>query len=172
MKIQFSTRIEKPVDVVWHLLAEDFSSIHKWSNQVASAQPLVEGNPVEGCDHEGRICTFNAGPEGFHAKERITRFDAENHRLEFVVEPIGASAALPLKKNNVVFDLRALDANTTEFVWTATPELKAHGYALYPLLKVGLLKSFKDLAGEFKVWAEGKAEQSASPTLEPQAALA
>jgi hypothetical protein len=48
--------------------------------------------------------------------------------------------------------------NATRANWDATPELKAHCYVLYPLLKMGPGKAFGDILKELKTCAENQVQ--------------
>ncbi|MEM6994126.1 MAG: SRPBCC family protein [Myxococcota bacterium] len=154
MKIDVVTQIARPIDEVWALVADDFTSIQRWSASVVTSDVLTDVTPADGSPVSGRYCTFTDDPKGFGAREEITSYDKENHVLKFDVEPMNAPAALPLRKNHVVLTLRALGPSETEVRWVAEPELKAHGYVLYPMLKLGLAKAFRGILGELKKYAE------------------
>ncbi len=154
MKIEIVTRIACPIAEVWKLAAEDFTSVQTWSASVVTSKALPNAADAVDAPMGGRYCTFTDDPEGFGAREMITKFDANNHHLEFDVVPVNAPAAIPLKKNRVVLTLTALGPSETELRWVATPELKPHGYVMYPLVKLGLTKSFRGIVAELKSYAE------------------
>lgn len=154
MNIEVTTQIHVPIADLWRLVADDFTGIQHWASSVVSAVPLTDVESSEDAPVAGRFCAFTPDPDGFGAREVITSYDRADYHLEFDFEPVNAPRALPVRKNQVHIDLRPVDAGTTELRWTATPELKAHGYALYPLLKVGLTRAFKGLVQELKDHAE------------------
>lgn len=156
MKSKTTITIARPIDEVWHLVAEDFTSIARWSESVVTSDPLEPEGALEGATMGGRYCTFTPDPNGFGAKEMITEFDRANFTLRFDVEPVNAPAALPIKANHVTLTLKKVGASQTEVVWIAEPELKFHGYLLYPMLAIGLRKSFQGILEELKTHAEGQ----------------
>ncbi|MEM7157475.1 MAG: SRPBCC family protein [Myxococcota bacterium] len=165
MKVSVSTRINRPIDDVWALVADDFTSIQTWSESVITSNPLADAPSVDGSPLGGRYCTFTDDPEGFGAREQITKYDKKNYRLEFDVEPVNAPGAIPLRKNQVTLTLTKLGPTETEIEWVASPELKPHGYLMYPMLKVGLAKSFRGILAELKTYAESQDANAQRPHL-------
>lgn len=166
MDIHVTTRIARNIDDVWRLLADDFTAVQFWADSVVSAVPLEGIEPVGESPSAGRYCTFTDDPDGFAAREEITHYDKSNHVLRFDFEPVNAPGALPVKANHVEIQLEAVSPNETKLTWKSSPDLKAHGYLLYPMLKMGLSKSFLGLVDDFKAFAEAEAsEGKAKPQL-------
>jgi hypothetical protein len=161
MEIQVKTRIQRNIDDVWTQFADEFTQIAVWSDSVVESVPL-SGDGAGGAPMAGRVCSFTDDPNGFKARETILAYDRDAHTLVFDVVPIDAPAALPLRKNVVTVTLTETGSGETELVWTAVPELKAHGYLLYPAVKAGMTKAFRNIVAEFKAYAEGGALQAAS----------
>ena len=153
MKIEAVTQIDRPIEDVWALVADDFTSIQRWSASVFTSDPIEAAEADGSAPVAGRYCTFTEDPKGFGAREVIRKYDKANHRLEFDVVPVNAPAAVPLKQNHVVLTLEALGPSTTRVRWVATPELKAHGYLMYPMVKLGLGKAFRGILKELKEFA-------------------
>ena len=59
-------------------------------------------------------------------------------------------------KNNVDITVLEVGPGESEVIWEASPDLKAHGYVMYPMLKLGLNNAFGGLLGELKAYAEGR----------------
>jgi hypothetical protein len=154
MNINVTTRIARPIDDLWALVADDFTGIANWTKSVVSAVELTDAPVAEGAPSAGRLCRFTDDPAGFGAREAITSYDKANWRLEFDFEPVNAPMWPPVKRNHVVITLSELGPKETELRWEASPELKPHGYVLYPVLKMALTKAFRDLLKELKVHAE------------------
>lgn len=154
MNIDITTTIARPIEEVWKLAADDFTSVQQWSASVVTSQALPPAPSADGAPMGGRYCTFTDDPEGFGAREEITKYDKANFHLEFDVVPVNAPAAIPLKRNHVVLTLKALGPSQTEVRWVATPELKPHGYLMYPVVKLALTKSFRGILAEMKAHAE------------------
>ena len=154
MKIELKTYISCPIDDVWAIAADDFTGIQRWSESVVTSEALRDLDAVGESPMAGRYCTFTDDPDGFAARETITHYDKANHVLKFDVVPVHAPKALPLHKNQVELSLRALGPSETELRWVVVPDLKPHGYLLYPMLKFGLAKSFRGILAELKQYAE------------------
>lgn len=153
MQVTTAIEIARPIDEVWSLVADRFTEIQSWAASVIVSRPLEEA-PATDAPMAGRFCQFTDDPNGFSARETITGYDRDNYRLDFEVVPVNAPKALPLKKNNVTITLRQVSPSQTEVRWTAVAELKAHGYLLYPMLKIGVTKQFHGLLEELKAYAE------------------
>lgn len=153
MNIEVTTDINAPIETVWKLLADDFTSIQTWSESVITSNPLEVTGP-SGAPMGGRYCTFTDDPNGFGARETITRYDRNAWTLAFDVEPVNAPKAIPIVRNHVTVTLEQRGANETHLRWTVVPELKSFAYVMYPLVKMGLRKAFKGIIGELKSYAE------------------
>lgn len=160
MKINVETTIARPIEDIWSLVADDFTSIQRWSESVITSDVLADTAAVDGAPVAGRYCTFTDDPEGFAAREAITRYDRANFVLEFDVEPVNAPRGLPLIRNHVTITLEALSPSQTKLRWEAEPVLKLHGVLLYPLLKAGMAKSFRGIIEELEAYAEAEGERS------------
>lgn len=145
MKLNITVDIDRPIDDVWTLLAEDFTSIAAWYDPVVRSYELPSTPVLEGASCAGRVCEFTEDPDGLKAVEEIVEYDAEGRRLSIDVRVENAGALLPVARNHATFWLERLDDGGTRVHFEATPTLKPHGLLLYPLLKHGLTKSFRDL---------------------------
>lgn len=161
MTVVVTTRVRRPIDAVWRLLADDFTSVRSWSASVVTSEPLTDVDGATESPMAGRYCTFTDDPEGFGAREVITKYDRAGFHLEFDVHPVNAPAALPIRSNHITVTLHAMGPTETEVRWVAAPVLKPHAYLLYPIVKWGLAKSFRDILGELKAYAEGEASSTA-----------
>ena len=161
MRIEAVIQIDRNIDDVWKLAADDFTSIAQWSTSVFTSDPIEDEAADGDAPMAGRYCTFTEDPKGFAARETIRTYDKANHTLEFDVVPVNAPAALPMKKNRVVMTLTALGPSSTEVRWVATPELKPHGYLMYPMVRLALGKAFRGILKELKDYAEGRTAAAA-----------
>lgn len=144
MKLLKTIVINQPVEKVWQVAAEDFANAGKWMSGVVHSQ---------GTDC-GRVCTLQNKPDGLQAIENITRFDSDNHILEFEVFPKAKSGpGLPIVKNTVKLELHKQGAKTEVF-WHSDVELKFVGKLLYPILRLGLGSAFGHLLNDLKVFVE------------------
>lgn len=163
MKIEVTTDINAPIETVWKLLADDFTSIQTWSESVITSNPLEVNGPSD-APMAGRYCTFTDDPNGFGARETITAYDRETWTLAFDVEPVNAPKAIPIVRNQVTVTLEQRGPSETHLRWIVVPELKPFAYVMYPLVKMGLRKSFKGIIGELKIYAE--AGRASAPNLD------
>ncbi len=154
MKIDLKTQISCPIDELWAQVADDFTAIERWSETVITSQALHPDESVSGSPMAGRYCTFTDDPDGFAARETITYYDKHDYVLKFDVVPVHAPKAIPIRKNQVEVTLRAHGPGETELRWVVAPDLKPHGYLLYPMVKLGLSKSFRGILDELKEYAE------------------
>ena len=137
MNISRTIEIEKPAADVWRVLADDFDQINQWMSGVVKSYES-DGASAVGAPSSGRVCHFDTKENGFRALETITKFDAENHLLEFVFYPQNGPSALPIIKNNISAKVNELGSNRAQVIWNASPDLKLHGKIMSPLLKMGL----------------------------------
>lgn len=161
MKIQTTIEINQSIEQTWSLLTDDFTQIHNWFGPVHKAYELTSSTPLEGASCAGRICEFSPKPNSMKAVETITAWDKKNYCFDLHVEIANAPTGFPVAHNNARFALEKMDTGRTRFTILAKPKLKAHGYLLYPLLKLGLGKSFKDLSKAFKAHCESASRAAA-----------
>ena len=80
----YGIAIDAPIEKVWAVLAVDFGGIGKWASGVNHSEGVGQGEGLEGATCSERACKINA--IGFsNAKERIIKFDAENHILAYTI---------------------------------------------------------------------------------------
>ena len=144
MKLVKSTIINQPVDTIWTIAAENFSQAGQWMSGVVHTQST----------EQGRVCQIQNKPDGLTAVENITRFDRDNHVLQFEVFPKAKKGpGLPVVKNTITVTLEP-QGNQTKVIWHSKVELKLLGKLLSPLLRLGLGKFFTDVLDDLKVFAE------------------
>jgi hypothetical protein len=152
MELQKSIKINKGAADVWNVLAENFDRAQDWMATVPVSYKKEEGtSPAEG-PMIGRICEFTNKPNGPLADEIITIFDRDTRTLGIHVVP--RNVKLPVEHNHATYSLNELSANETEVVMTSDVQLKTAGKLLYPALKAGLSKSFKEQLEELKYYVE------------------
>lgn len=154
MKINKKITIEKPIETVWKHFVEDFENAEIWMADVIKSYAKKEGNIVDGATMSGRICEVSEKPNGMYLDETITAVDKVNYSISLEIKPTNAPLLLPIKRNILNVSFKSLKENQTQLIWNASPELKVHGYLLYPLLKVGIGKMHQTILDEFKYFAE------------------
>ncbi len=157
MKIDVTTTVARSVQEVWAAVADDFTAIHRWSDGVFTSDALTDINGTTEAPIAGRYCTFTEDPKGLAAREIIRHYDKTNHRLEFEVLPNRSSASQPLTRNYVTITLAANGPSETQMRWVSTPSVNMVGYLMYPLIQLGLTKTFRGILKELKDDIEGAA---------------
>ena len=67
----------------------------------------------------------------------------------------GSPAALPIVRNVITVRVTP-SGDGADVLWIAEPELKAHGYLVYPVLKAGLRAEFSRVLAQLKEHAEAR----------------
>ncbi len=151
MEVIKNTVINKPIDEVWKILATDFDKAGEWMTGVKQSYES-QGHSCEGSPMHGRVCELSTKEKGPKADEKITLFDEENHKLGFQVVPKNIN--IPVIKNNAIVSLSKTGNNSTSVLYENDVELTTKGKFLYPLLKLGLGKSFTQILDDLKHFSE------------------
>lgn len=154
MRIIKKTRIEKPAKDVWQVVGTDFDKAHLWMALVPNSHAKDDGTKVEEAPVCGRVCEFTNESNGFYADELITDYSDAKMQMTIEVTPRNSPKPLPLIKNIVTISIKELDKNSSEITWDSNPQIKAWGYFIYPLFKMGLSKAFKEVLEELKHFVE------------------
>ncbi len=154
MNIATSIRIERPIDQVWKIVADDFAEVQQWIGSVRKSTALTDTPKPDGAPVAGRFCVLSDKPDGLCARETITGYDNRAWKLDFEVVPVNGGALFPVKSNRVSVSLTRAGSGATDVTWTAVPDLKPHGYVMYPMLKMGLGKAFGGILQDLKTFAE------------------
>lgn len=152
MEISKKTTIDKPVDLVWNILVNDFDKAQEWMAAVPKSYKMEEGEQVAGAPMIGRICELSSKSNPPIAVEAITAVDKGSY--SFKVNIVPRNGKIPVDHNNLSVTLNPLTENQTEVVWASDITLKTSGKLLYPVLKAGLSKSFTEILEELKHYTE------------------
>ncbi len=152
MDVRKSITINKPINEVWNLLAENFDKAQDWMSAIPRSDRKHSGNAADNAPMIGRICELSTRPNGPIADETITLFDREKYRLGINVIP--RNGKIPVEQNNAIYQLKALGDNETSVEMTSDIQLKTAGKVLYPVLKAGVGKSFAEQLEELKYYLE------------------
>lgn len=156
MQVHNSIVIEKNVELVWQIVAEEFEHVHRWASPVKHSYALDKAQaPLE-----GRVCQFSHKPSGLAAIEKITYLAPQAYELKFSVEPINAPFIFPLKNNEVAIKLTELGAAKTQLDWRCDMTLKPFAKLFTPVLRMGMKASFNGLLKELKQYSEQQGEMS------------
>ncbi len=151
MEIVKRTIINKPISEVWKILAVDFDKAGDWMTGVKHSYK-TEGHSCEGSPMNGRVCEFSTKENGPRANERITLFDEKKYRLGIQVKPQNIN--VPVIKNDALVSLNKIDSKSTQVIWENNLELTTKGKILYPLLKIGLGKTYTQIMLDLKHFSE------------------
>lgn len=154
MKITKTIEIEKPVDQVWDLIANQFDKAHLWMGPIPRSVAVGKGLSQVGAPMQGRICDLSKKPNGPKVREVITHFDEAEKSLTFDVLPIDNPGIVPIKQNKVQMSIRSVAKGKTKVVWTASPQLKPFAFVFYPLLRLIFPVAFGKLLQGLKDYAE------------------
>ncbi|MEM7371720.1 MAG: SRPBCC family protein [Bacteroidota bacterium] len=152
MKITRKIIIDKSATEVWDVLGRNFEQADQWMASVPKSYAKVVGTTAEGAPLIGRICELSQKPNGPIADETITHYDESQFVMHVNVVPRNGN--LPIQQNNVVMSVRPIGDAQAEVSWASDLELKPVGKLLYPIVKVGVAKSFDELLEELKHFVE------------------
>ena len=127
---------------------------HLWMGPIPKSEALGEGKSTLGAPMEGRICDLSDNPNGAKVKEVITQYSDTTRTIGFDVLPINNPAIVPIKQNNVVMHVQAIDEHSCKVSWTASPTLKVFAYPFYPLLRLVFPVAFGKLLTGLKQYSE------------------
>lgn len=153
MKITKKVTIQKPVEAVWKVLAEDFDRADVWMSAVPRSYAASLEGGADDAPVAARVCELtDRGKDGLFAEEVITNYSDATHEFTMVIE--AQNGAIPIVRNNATVSVRPAGEGSSEVVFIAEPELKPVGYLLYPVLRAGLGSAFARLLDELKVFVE------------------
>ena len=147
MKVELRRTINKPASEVWQVLGRGFESAGEWMSAVNHSYAF-DGEPsIKDAPCDGRVCELSTKKDGPAADEKITHYDDEKMELGVLVTPKGPSV-VPVVQNELFTYVVSLTPDSCEVVWQTNVTLKAAGYVLYPMIKAGLSKVFKETLEE------------------------
>ncbi|NRB36982.1 MAG: SRPBCC family protein [Pseudomonadales bacterium] len=154
MNINKSIVINASAAKVWKVVAEDFDRAYEWMSPVYHSRATHNQPAVGESPYSGRVCDLSSKENGLQADEIITAYNTEQKTFTFEVVPLNVPAVFPVDKNIVTIQLKAAPNGGTILEWQSSPQLKPHGYLLYPLLVLGFNKAFGDILQELKYFVE------------------
>ena len=163
MKIIKSVRIDKPSADVWQVVGEEFDQAYVWMSFVKHSFAIDNPKMPSTSPMGGRVCRFGETENSAYAEEEIINYDPVSRTISFIVYPKNTPALLPVRSNEVSIQVKSINPNQCEVIWTSSPDIKALGLILSPLLKFGLGKSFQIILKELKAYSENRDFQLTSP---------
>ncbi|WP_096086940.1 hypothetical protein [Agaribacterium haliotis] len=154
MRIQKQIQLNCDINSAWQALAHDCAAIDQWFAPVQRSYALDTQPALKGAACAGRVCELGKNAGGAKAIEKITEWDEQHKVLAFDVQLQDAPALLPIRGSSARFYLRETEGAKLTLYIDVRPKFKAHAYLLYPLLLLGLNKSFNDLLKAFKAHVE------------------
>ena len=155
MKLDLDTHIDAPIDLVWTVLADEFTQVATWLPSVVRSYELPDTEPTAGAPVAGRVCEFTDDEDGLKALETITHWSDDAHRLDIDVVVENAPVLLPVARNVARFRLQPTSEGTTVHL-AVEPTLKPHGYLMYPLLRRNFAQQFGGLLTQLKAHVESR----------------
>ena len=152
MEISKKIQIDKPISEIWKVLVTHFDKAQDWMAGVPKSYKMEEGKLAPNSPMIGRICELSTKPNPPLAIERITEVDEVNKIFKVNVVP--ENGKIPVEQNNLTVTLKEINESQTEVIWASDLTLKTAGKLLYPVLKVGVGKSFTELLEELKHYTE------------------
>ncbi|MCG8573341.1 MAG: SRPBCC family protein [Flavobacteriales bacterium] len=152
MKMTNKITINHSIDVIWKLLADDFDKADLWMAGVPKSYAKEDGALLNEAPMIGRVCEFTSKADGPYADETITFYDKVNYCMD--VEVVPRNVKVPVEKNCLNIKLIPLGKNQTKVIWDSDLSLKPKGILLYPIVRFGISKSFKQLLEELKYFVE------------------
>lgn len=156
MRIRMRHLIAKPVTSVWQVLAHEFSDIQKWHPVVKLSHELPNVERMPQAPTAGRVCVLASELGDLEVWEHVSRCDPESFRLDFDVELRKTPTAFPVRSSRASFQLFSRGAGATEVHFAVAPELKLHGYLLYPFLVAVLKYEFRRLLANMQLHVESR----------------
>ena len=152
MKIIKKLNIKAPIETVWKIWAVDFDKAGDWMAFVNHSYETDPDEKLTDAPIAGRVCEFSTSEGGPIAMEDVTRFDADNYRLDISVIPKNFPA--PIVQNLVSTKLTKINDHETLMDFEASIKLTTLGNLMAPVIKVGFGKQLGQMLEELKHYAE------------------
>ena len=127
MKINHEIEIDRPIDQVWDVLANQFADAYKWIASVPKSYELKE-EAIDGAPVAGRMCELSAkGPDGLVAHEKITVLMLIITGCNCGQRRKNIPSGFPVKHNLLTYQLRPLGDTRTLVSLEAQPQTRFTG---------------------------------------------
>ncbi|MEO1059912.1 MAG: SRPBCC family protein [Actinomycetota bacterium] len=131
LDIMVTRHIRKPIDEVWRVVVDDFSSAHEWAFGTPTCRPGTEAEDFD------RVCDTESG----RLRDTIVRVDEADHVFEFSVE------GLPFFVRSVVSTWTLEPVSDTETALTIGPRIETLP-VIGTLLEIPMRRSLERLYPE------------------------
>jgi len=139
--LKFERKINKPIDDVWKVVTDEFSSAHKWATGTTISR---KGETYEDFD---RVCETETG----RLMDKITKIDNENHLLEFSVK------GLPFFVRSVVSTWKLHKISSTQTKIIIGPRIEVMpviGTIMQVPMKIAFKKLYPGLLDDLAIYVE------------------
>lgn len=147
-------KISASAEKVWEVFAHQFDEGHRWMAAVPKSYSNDGGKLFDGAKSTGRIVEMNADGTGMKASERFVEYDESAKTCVVKVDLLDAPMLFPIKYNSLSFSVVHDDDNNCTVQWIYGAKIKPLAYLMWPLLRMGMFKAWKELSEEFKCYLE------------------
>jgi hypothetical protein len=149
-----SAIVNADADKVWAIFAHGFNDAHKWMASVNHSFAKTNGESFEGCQSDGRVCELSSNKKGIKASEQFLAYSEENKTATVKIDFIDAPIFFPVKFNTLDFSLKQIGEGKSEMTWKFRSDIKAFGFLLWPLLRIGFGIFIGQIMEELKFYVE------------------
>ena len=137
--VQFTktATVNASADKVWEVFAHGFNDAHKWMASVPHSYAQANGESFDGAESDGRVCELGQGPTGMKASEQFLAYNEENKTATVKIDFVDAPSFFPVKFNTLDFSLKEITDGKSEMTWKFRSDIKAFGFLMWPLLRLG-----------------------------------
>ncbi len=154
MKLTKTIKITATADEVWEVFAHQFNHADRWMASVPRSYANEGGKLFDGAQSTGRICEMKPDGTGVKASERFISYDELAKTCTVKVEFLNARGSFPLDYNSLDFSVVEDPDGDSTVKWVFGAKIKPWAYLMWPMLRMGMFKAWKELSEEFKHYVE------------------
>lgn len=154
MKLSLTMKTKATADEVWQLFAHQFDYADHWMAAAPKSYSNGEGKLFDGAKSSGRIIEMKPDGSGMKASERFIAYDEAAKTCIVRVDILNVSAAFPIKYNSLDFSVVQDSDGGSTIRWIYGAKIKPWAYVMWPMLRMGMFKAWKELSEEFKHYVE------------------
>lgn len=154
MKLSKTMNITAAADKVWEVFAHKFDQGDQWMAAVPRSYSNDGGKLFHGAKSTGRICEMKSDGTGMKASERFIAYDESGKTCTVKVDLLNAPGLFPLKYNSLEFSVIQDSDGGSTVQWIFGAKIKPWAYLMWPVLRMGMFKAWKELTEEFKYYVE------------------
>ena len=154
MELTKTMRMTATADKIWEVFAHQFDQGDRWMAAVPRSYSNDGGKLFNGAKSTGRICEMNPDGTGMKAAERFIAYDESAKTCTVRVEFLNVSGAFPIKYNSLDFSVVQDNDGSSTVKWIFGAKIKPWAYLMWPMLRMGMFRAWKELSEEFKHYVE------------------